>query len=82
MDNSILISFISAKTIVLQPPMILTQIKKIIFLFFIMNVPFLNNNALEIALQGLAIFKGNDDKIYTYTHLPYTKGGNIKCILM
>ena len=47
-----------------------------------MNVPFLNNNALEIALQGLAIFKGNDDKIYTYTHLPYTQCGNIKCVLM
>ena len=34
-----------------------------------MNVPFLNNNALEIALQGLAIFKGNDDKTYIHTHI-------------
>ena len=33
-----------------------------------MYVPFLNNNALEIALQGLAIFKGNDDKTYIHTH--------------
>ena len=33
-----------------------------------MYVPFLNNNALEIALQGLAILKGNDDKTYTYTY--------------
>ena len=38
-----------------------------------MYVPFLNNNALEIALQGLAILKGNDDKTYTYTYtLHYT----------
>ena len=37
-----------------------------------MYVPFLNNNALEIALQGLAILKGNDDKTYIHTHTHYT----------
>ena len=48
-----------------------------------MYVPFLNNNALEIALQGLAILKGNDDKyIYTHIHIYTTTCDIKKCILM